>query len=592
YVLFIDSDNVRLRTYDSLNLNSHLSDLTNKKQSVYVNGVKNRTYYISLQSSVTENVRIAIVEPPETNETEVYETGTYKLEIKEKLPAELKFHPKESGIYTLTLENGNSGYLIESISPATHQPILGESSENGTLEMKVLSGEITQEFTVYRWLRFSSSAATPSYPIEITVTIEKTGEIVEQTAVINDAVVSERLTKYGAQQGELMQLGVDGTNGRVVKGEDGFFHLDSEDGPVVVVKLKGTIDVFYPDIDFESLDENSAEYTIYLQSDTAHIYYINYAKFLRGYNYGDKDNTGAYASEYYLKYVNDDGVYPLTEELKTFLQRMAAKNQNWLIGSANGYSADSLWLFSAYFYNDGTYTPPDPPVAPAPITGNGTQETPYLLAFAEGENTLQSTVSIDVTTSEQTGSETPDSKHFRFTPSESGYYVLKLLHRDAQFMRWDGTSFRGGRTDDKQYAYYGTTLEAGEAFEFALTCTAQNRYPFTYSYQIYQTDPPAIGSADNPVMVGTQSYTIDLKAGERYFFGIDMNEGYRINFTSDSVKLYDLGSSVSNDDRIKADYLLEDNSEVVGRPATLLDTYIVVIPEEDCSVTITFTQIS
>lgn len=361
YSLFVNFTNCEIQSYDSLNLRYELSSLPSKSMYMDLECEANTTYYYTVAADKAQTLQLVIVTPEEKNNYTAEGEGNYEITIKDNLPAMLSFRPAVSGEYTLTIKNGECGYRIDRISQATLDPIFGAGSDIGTVVFTVLSSELFDSAgnpSSNRWIfRFTSAAENPAYPLGITVKFEKTGEVIEKQNVVDYAEVRETLTQYGDQTGTLKAVGV--TGAQVVKGSDGYYRYGNANGPVVVVKLQGEISPFYngAETDFSTLDkEGSNWYTFFVRTDETTNYFVNYAQFLRGYTAYSADPT-IEVEEYYLKYVNKDGVYPLNDELKTFLEYVVKHNKDWLMlcGGPDAQQ-ECLWLFSAFYYDNGETT--------------------------------------------------------------------------------------------------------------------------------------------------------------------------------------------------------------------------------------------
>lgn len=89
--------------------------------------------------------------------------------------------------------------------------------------------------------------------------------------------------------------------------------------------------------------------------------YVDYRTLLRGFGAYDitigTDRNPIFtepsqkATHYYAKYVNSDGVYPLNDELKTFLQ-LYCQNNSMLIEFNVEALKGSEWLFPCYYYEE------------------------------------------------------------------------------------------------------------------------------------------------------------------------------------------------------------------------------------------------
>lgn len=360
YSFFANFSNAEINVYKTLDLNDPYTSLPGKSLAITFDCTKGESYYFSVKANAAQSIQLVVVTPAEKNEYKANGTGDYTVAIKENMPAMLYFRPSVSGEYTVTIQNGASGYHMQQISSANLMPMIGTDSVNGTSVFTATHSELFDakgDPSSTKWIfRITSTADVPSYPIELTVTITRTGDAIEKESVIEHAAVQTKLTKYADKTGTLKAVGVSGA--QVVKGNDGYYRYGNANGPIVVIKLKGEINPFYVGedgaiLDFSTLDQSGNNYyNFYTHSDDTHNYYVSYARFLRGYAAYSAE-PAIEVQEYYLKYVNKDGVYPLNDELKTFLEYVARDNASWFTYRA-GSSAqkDSLWLFSAYYYED------------------------------------------------------------------------------------------------------------------------------------------------------------------------------------------------------------------------------------------------
>lgn len=131
----------------------------------------------------------------------------------------------------------------------------------------------------------------------------------------------------------------------VLNKADGFYHLDSEDGPLVLVRLAGEMDY---------LDTYK---TILEHTGVVKYFFDENGDFLRKEQYTDC----------LLAYIPNadeaEGVYPLTEDLKYIIQQSGDHSGWWDIEGSNyifkdeggnivpGINADIAWLFMCCYLN-------------------------------------------------------------------------------------------------------------------------------------------------------------------------------------------------------------------------------------------------
>ena len=141
------------------------------------------------------------------------------------------------------------------------------------------------------------------FPATFNVTIRRTGNADTKAENTYTKVEAEHLgtTKFEATAGTTYKS-IDATKEQnIVLGADNFFHIGSETGPVLVAKLSGFSD---------GSEEGTGIPAKFLDMDDAtHTHYWDYVEFWEAYN----------------KLTNDDGVYPVNEEIRTMLERYAAQ---------------------------------------------------------------------------------------------------------------------------------------------------------------------------------------------------------------------------------------------------------------------------
>lgn len=320
---------------NSLNLDpkSALNSISGSFSNFSVVCEEGATYYLNVNADTTEQeLQFLIVSPEERNETLVTAEGDVTLSVLENIPAEIRFMPSVAGEYTFTTD---SNVKIEVISNG----YTGETSVDGTIKIEVTSGHLyygdgtPSHITWY--LRFTALGENPVYPLNVTVHVTREN-IIEYTLQVRVVEVTETLTKYEDQTGTLTAIGVNNTTGQVVKGDDGYWHYGDKDGAVVVVQLKGNIPVFYPETKFEDVDKERDFFRFLVGTDEEKHVYLH------------DDYTQLFHT--YTEYVNKDGMYRLTDELAALLKLVAKQNEPFFKTCVSNYTADSLWLFSAFYY--------------------------------------------------------------------------------------------------------------------------------------------------------------------------------------------------------------------------------------------------
>ena len=143
---------------------------------------------------------------------------------------------------------------------------------------------------------------------------------------------------------------INGLDTAVYNEADGKYHLDDADGYVLYAKISQPCS--YIDKAFTEV-EDSGSNALTLDNGTK-----DYTSFI------DK----------YAENCNDDGVYPVTNELKTFLEYYYLASEMWILSVSETIVADgSGWLFAVGYYADLA------DFYDKPIGGIGTEEEAYLI---------------------------------------------------------------------------------------------------------------------------------------------------------------------------------------------------------------------
>lgn len=291
---------------------------------------------------------------------------------KENTNAVIAFGPTEAGPYKVTAQ-GDARAVI-STSPSTFSefietpPADSEYSANATASFMAYTSEVQGKSQIY----ISFTAKAESYPVTLNVKIERTDAPVMDS--YRTVEVSERLTQFEkpADQ-ELSGVPLDGTAKLVYNETDRFYHLDTQNGPVVVVNITGALEANRFEAGctlayMELVNEQLAVYKFVTKTDVGEDT-EDYSVFLRGFSQYEYTN-GAHGfvpsipsqittETYYAKYVNEDGVYPLTEELKDFLEKFYRVNKfafDWNLPVS--VNAESAWMFPCYYYVQATDADP------------------------------------------------------------------------------------------------------------------------------------------------------------------------------------------------------------------------------------------
>ncbi len=304
--------------------------------------------------------------------------------------AELEFQPKQSGVYSISSDtqiyDAKIGYY-----PFRHSSVgwdqLSEDDRNDNVsatdknfrytvsvkpeELFTTDGKIAEGAVwVFRIYVNAANAngTNAAFPAKFDIKIRREGDVqVKPSPVYRDAEITAELSKFGDMEGTLTEVAMDGSANLVYNEEDGFYHLNAANGPVVTVKLSSTpryYDRALINIDkvIGNLSGSSAVYRFDItpESDkddiTKPIVYLDYRMMLRGTRDPLTTDTapGGYAAQ-----VNKDGVYGLTKDLEEFLKRFASSyDAKDNIGTKDpNAEEESYWLFACYYYDTSASNP-------------------------------------------------------------------------------------------------------------------------------------------------------------------------------------------------------------------------------------------
>ena len=345
--------------------------------------VAGRTYTIKAinNSKHSAQAEFVLTVPFSTSLKQTSVSNSIPLSIgKANAPAIIEFIPNQTGIYKLSV----LGSALTVVNASSSLPDELIASENLPLDSAYkANASVTQVITKFFQsgspIYFTVLTKAATYPADVNVKLERTGNSVDNET---DVAVTASLTKATKPAGtELFGLPMaDGTKNQVLSDGNGGYTYD---GHPVYVKITTPIEKsrYSSNFALAYMDMSSANprtkyaFTTFTAtgSDT-----VDYKLFLRGFKEYESAPGGIWGvtdkipdpedittQTYYAKFVNDDGAYPLTTELKTFLEKFyeanAAMFNGFCSGLANAETYDSAWLLFCYYY--------DEEVAADPIVG-------------------------------------------------------------------------------------------------------------------------------------------------------------------------------------------------------------------------------
>lgn len=221
------------------------------------------------------------------------------------------FAPDETGVYKI--EVADDGAVMTLWLPSTWSKL--EDAVDGVLTVEISS-------VGQNWLIGLSGADAAN------VTITKTGEsgevVIPEVEYENKAELNQFEVPGNATTGAYVD--VYGDTHTAVLGEDGYYHLDSADGPILLV-----------DMDYLTVLTNA------LSDPTGRGVMYAYVTLEDGSQV--KYNIGNAALEY-MEVIDENGYYPLTEDLIFFYQVYAVGNGVPQFVLEEGYNEECAWMFA------------------------------------------------------------------------------------------------------------------------------------------------------------------------------------------------------------------------------------------------------
>ncbi len=436
---------------------------------------KGKTYYFRATNDSDEAISTSFVfaTPAATDLKLDGVGGTVTLNVyKENANAIIEFTPTAAAKYTATVQGETLAYIKTAASTYGQEfsDDIPDASfvRNSTVSAKMTESEVVAERTIY----FVISIKADSYPQNVTVKITKDQNISDTKKVMT---VTETLTQYGNQEGTLIPVPQNDSTNLVYDSANKVYRLGT-DGPVVVVMLKGTL----PSSRFSeqgmlySLDMTvQANFILDVTSDddkedlTKGNTFEDYRLFLRGFNdftvtYPEGSREPIYSEpanittqNYYTKYVNSDGVYPLTSELKTFLEKFYTANAQTLSFSISPAAQEGYeWMFPLFYYGE-----------------ESSEDEPAIV----GEYEVSSFYDLDTETSLSIGDlyegVALTKENFKLTVNSDGTYFIGKLQSPMMGGGYDNSFDEGTWEDNGDGTYtfvftffsvtYTVTLEDG-----------------------------------------------------------------------------------------------------------------------------------
>ena len=312
------------------------------------------------------------------NTNQLKEEGAYKINIKSaKHMPYYSFLPSRPGVFVIEsytddlgpifIDYGSNPQYVEAYHAQANS---GGTGKNFKYEWEVSSTQIQKDesgkYIPYSGVTFIFAfmlKGQTSYPTTFDIVIRWDRKVEEITTSTTMVQPKETLTQFSAPAGRsLYKCALNGTVDAIYNETDGFYHLGSVNGPVIVAKLTKVIDEYdFSDAISEFVNEaGNGAYTFVVDETETEIIRKDYTDFVAKY----------------AEVCNEDGVYPVTQELKEFLFLLAYKGGYFMTGGFIDQLLDfqvlqaNYWLFACYYYDAQ---------CDLPVYGEGNEEVPFVV---------------------------------------------------------------------------------------------------------------------------------------------------------------------------------------------------------------------
>ena len=314
-----------------------------------------------------------VVAYPAASLTQMSNTGTTSVVINDvSKAAVIEFTPKAGAAYKATVQGEQIAAIKIAEKSSTAQDTVFNAADYKA-ESNV-SFKYTEDMAgkiVYLAIGVKSDAQVP---VTLRVRLEKLNDLTNTTT---QKQLTATLSPYADQEGTLTPIALTtAENERIVK--DGDVYRYGVGGPIVVVSLTGILDercaVYSNGANDREVRGQLAYLEMITNSRVAPYTFVaaynadvedkngktieDYRVMLRGFTEykAEANNQGGFtlsiptiglADNYYAKHVNADGVYPLNDELKEYLQKAVSEYPNLV---SDTVPPEAAWLFACYYY--------------------------------------------------------------------------------------------------------------------------------------------------------------------------------------------------------------------------------------------------
>lgn len=413
----------------------------------------------------------------------VENAGTYDVWAPDSNEVYVTFQTLISGKYniSLSLDDGQTA-VIKEYAPYNngtnmfYKSQISEGDNTTSIDFEITDAYVSDMGSSYHTFGI---AVTDGTPAQVQIVVTRTGDPTPPPEEIDAGVVeAEQVLAevYGEQEG--VRIPVDAiTPETVVLGSDGFYHVGSETGPVLVAKLIGGNRFLFDGTDLIDVESggNRLLHPVILDQEANTRTSYDYTEFVAAYS----------------DVCNADGVVPVTEELADFL-KLYASQAGYPVAPedpAGEASEGNGWLLFCYYYQTSVSEF---------VEGNGTQASPYVV---NTDGIYSVTVSADQTT-------------YVFIEGFASWVVsADAIETDGRYVSINGDRLNSDFTVTtipvEAYDSYGYVLEI--IYTPSMPDEAQ-----TYEVEFMVEEEPTFGTENNPYEVALGDNYISTYDGVFY----------------------------------------------------------------------------
>lgn len=413
----------------------------------------------------------------------VENAGTYDVWAPDSNEVYVTFQTLISGKYniSLSLDDGQTA-VIKEYAPYNngtnmfYKSQISEGDNTTSIDFEITDAYVSDMGSSYHTFGI---AVTDGTPAQVQIVVTRTGDPTPPPEEIDAGVVeAEQVLAevYGEQEG--VRIPVDAIKPEtVVLGSDGFYHVGSETGPVLVAKLIGGNRFLFDGTDLIDVESggNRLLHPVILDQEANTRTSYDYTEFVAAYS----------------DVCNADGVVPVTEELADFL-KLYASQAGYPVAPedpAGEASEGNGWLLFCYYYQTSVSEF---------VEGNGTQASPYVV---NTDGIYSVTVSADQTT-------------YVFIEGFASWVVsADAIETDGRYVSINGqrliSDFTVTTIPVEAYDSYGYVLEI--IYTPSMPDEAQ-----TYEVEFMVEEEPTFGTENNPYEVALGDNYISTYDGVFY----------------------------------------------------------------------------